>query len=147
MRVFSPRLPLVSRVALMWSLEDGGEDSPSLLLNSGSNDGIYHYVQETANSNIRESEGKLSLKRSVSLALLHCVAKGSRDQGGNCIMARVQLCLTALFKLVEGTTIPQCKGVLTCSIVIYTWSCQVSLYQCTNFRPHSGEIRIKHCKL
>ena len=79
------------------------------------------------NGNIQKSEGKLSVKRSVSLALLHCVAKGSSDQGGNCIMARVQVCLTALFKLVEGTIMSQCKDVLTCSIVIYSWSCQVSL--------------------
>lgn len=97
--------------------------------------------EKQLNSNIQESAGKLSVKRSISLALLDCVAKGSRDQGGNCIMARGQLCLTALFKLVEGTTMPQHKGVLICSIVIYTWSCQVSLWQCTNFRPHSDKSK------
>lgn len=52
--------------------------------------------------NIIESESKLSVKRSVSLALLHFIAKGNRDQRGKCIMARVELCLTAFLKLVEG---------------------------------------------
>lgn len=105
------------------------------------------------NDNMQESGGKLSVKRSIGLALLHCVAEGGSNHGGNCIMARVQLCLTALCKLVEGTAMPQCKGVLPRSVVICACSCQVSLYQCTNlhkgtnFRPHRGEMRIKHCKL
>jgi len=80
--------------------------------------GLTATFKKHLNGNIQESEGKLSAKRSVSLTLLHCIAKGSSDQQGNCIMARVQLCLTALFKLVEGTTMLQLKGVLSCSIVI-----------------------------
>lgn len=61
------------------------------------------------NNNIQESEGKLSVKRSVSLALLHYVAKSSSDQEGNRIMVRGQLCQTVVIKLVEGTTMPQCS--------------------------------------
>lgn len=53
--------------------------------------GITTAFKKQLEDNIMESESKLSVKRSVSLALPHFIAKGSRDQRGKCIIAGVEL--------------------------------------------------------